>query len=289
MNSVALIVTYNRLTKLKKCLEATLLLSFDHIVVVNNMSTDETMQWLTTQTDPRLHILTTKQNSGGAGGFKYGSQYITSNLQTDWVFFFDDDAYPTLNLLNQFEAFNKKNYQLFCSKVLLPSGKLCKMNIPYKKVPYSVYQTFLYNIFPRKFLPNFKQQEEVETFSFVGAIVHQNILRQYSDQIDEKLFIYFDDILFSYYLTRSNYKIHLLPQLIFIHDTNVNTNIYKEKKIYYLVRNLIYLRKKQYSPFSKLTIFLRVINILILCIFKGRKIRSIVYFLKGIKDGLLFR
>lgn len=289
MNSVALIVTYNRLTKLKKCLTATLLLSFDHVVVVNNMSSDGTMQWLATQTDPRLHILTTKENLGGAGGFKYGSNYITSKIQTDWIFFFDDDAYPTLNLLKQFEALNKKNYQLFCSKVLLPTGKLCKMNVPYKKVPYSVFETFLYNMFPKKFLPDFQHQEEVETFSFVGAIVHQNILRLYSDQIDEKLFIYFDDVLFSYYLTRSNYKILFLPQLVFIHDTNINTNIYKDKKIYYLVRNLIYLQKKQYSPFSKLTILLRVINIFVLCIFKGRRIHSIVHFLKGIKDGFLSR
>lgn len=289
MNSVALIVTYNRLTKLKKCLKATLLLSFDHVVIVNNASSDNTTEWLATQTDPRLHILTTEQNLGGAGGFKYGAHYIATQLTTDWVFFFDDDAYPSTDLLQEFSKLDKQNYQLFCSKVLLPSGALCTMNVPYKKVPYSLYETFLYCINPKKFLPHFKYSENVETFSFVGAIIHQEVLRRYTNKINEKLFIYFDDVLFSYYLTQSGYQILCVPELVFIHDTNVNNNIYKNKKLYYLVRNLIHLQKEKFSPFSKAAIFLRVLSILILCTFKGRSIRSIFWFFQGIKDGFLFK
>lgn len=289
MNSAALIVTYNRLTKLKKCLKATLLLPFNYIVIVNNASSDDTTKWLGAQTDPRLHIITMKQNVGGAGGFKYGANHIANQIKTDWVFFFDDDAYPSPYLLKQFELINKQNYQLFCSKVLLPSGKICKMNVPYKKVPYNLYETFLYYITPKKFLPNFKTSEEVETFSFVGAIIHQNILQRYTNKINEKLFIYFDDVLFSYYLTKSDHKILFLPKLFFIHDTNVNNNIYKNKKMYYLVRNLIYLQKEKFSPFSKPTILLRTISIFLLCVFKGQSIRSIFYFFQGVKDGFLFK
>ncbi|OUI78547.1 hypothetical protein HK18_08565 [Commensalibacter intestini] len=287
MKSVALIVTYNRLSKLKNCLKATLLLSFDNVVIINNASLDDTAQWLSEQKDHRLHVITMKQNLGGAGGFKYGAQYISKNLDTEWIFFYDDDAYPSANLLNQFEHIEKKDYQIFCSKVLLPSGKICKMNVPYKKIPYSTYETFLYSINNNKFLPNFNKQENVKTFSFVGAILHQDIIRHYADHIDEKLFLYFDDLLFSYYLTKSGYQILFDPNLLFIHDTIIDTNIYQNKKIYYLIRNLLSLRQYQYSPFSKSTIYLRAMYILILCILKGRNIHSIIHALKGIKDGFL--
>ncbi|CAI3957962.1 GT2 family (WcaE) (PDB:2Z86) [Commensalibacter communis] len=289
MNCTALIVTYNRLTKLKNCLKATLLLPFNHIIIVNNASTDNTAEWLLTQQDPRLHILTTQINIGGAGGFKHGAHFIANYLDTEWIFFFDDDAYPAVNLLDQFNRLNKQDYQIFSSKVLLPSGKICKMNVPYKKVPYTACETVLYGIKPHKFLPNLLEQEEVQTFSFVGAVLHQNILRQYTHLIDEQLFLYFDDVLFSYHLSQSGYKILFSPNLIFIHDTTINTNIYQNKKIYYMVRNLVYLKENQYSPFSKCSISLRIIRILILCIYRGKNIHSILYILKGIKDGFLHK
>ncbi|MDI2113196.1 glycosyltransferase [Commensalibacter nepenthis] len=289
MNCTALIVTYNRLTQLQECLKATLLLSFNHIVVVNNASTDNTARWLSTQQDPRLHILTTTKNSGGAGGFRHGSQFIADTLDTEWVFFYDDDAYPAIDLLDQFNALDKLDYQIFSSKVLLPSGAICKMNVPYKKVPYTIYETLLYGIKPDNFLPNFSWPEEVETFSFVGAVLHHNILRQYTDLIDDHLFLYFDDVLFSYHLSQLGYKILFSPNLIFTHDTSININIYRNKKIYYMVRNLVFLQKSQYPPFSKFSIFLRIIRILILCICRGRNIHSILYTLKGIKDGFLYK
>lgn len=289
MKSVALIVTYNRLSKLKNCLKATLLLSFDRVVIIDNASSDNTAQWLSEQSDPRLQVITMEQNLGGAGGFKYGAQYISNNLNTEWIFFFDDDAYPKIDLLNQFEHLNKQDYKIFCSKVLLPSGKICKMNVPYKKVPYSVYDTLSYSINKKKFLPNFNQQEEVKTFSFVGVILHQDIIRRYADIIDEKLFLYFDDILFSYYLTKSGYKILFVPKLLFIHDTIIDTNLYQNKKIYYLVRNLLSLQQRKYAPFSRLTIYLRVIYILILCIVKGKNLHALICVMKGIKDGFLYK
>lgn len=285
MKSVALIVTYNRLTKLKNCLAATLLLPFDYVVIIDNASSDGTKQWLRDQNDPRLHSITMTQNLGGAGGFKHGAEYISNHLDTDWVFFYDDDAYPSADLLDQFEHLEKQDCKIFCSKVILPSGQLCKMNIPYKKVPYSLYETVLYGINKSKFLPDFQTPENVETFSFVGAILHQDILRRYAHTIEEKLFIYFDDLLFSHFLTKNNYKILFTPKLLFVHDTNM----YKNKKIYYLVRNLLYLSRHPYSPFSNATICIRIIYIFILCLLRNKNIHSIISVINGIKDGLLYK
>ena len=46
MKYAALIVTYNRLEKLQLCWKATAALSFEHIVIVDNASSDGTEQWL---------------------------------------------------------------------------------------------------------------------------------------------------------------------------------------------------------------------------------------------------
>lgn len=69
MKYTALIVTFNRLGKLKKTVEETLKLEFTNIVIVNNGSTDGTQAWLSSIVDTRVIVLTLTENTGGAGGF----------------------------------------------------------------------------------------------------------------------------------------------------------------------------------------------------------------------------
>lgn len=68
MKYTALIVTFNRLGKLKKTVEETLKLEFTNIVIVNNGSTDGTQAWLSSIVDSRVIVLTLTENTGGAGG-----------------------------------------------------------------------------------------------------------------------------------------------------------------------------------------------------------------------------
>ena len=56
MKHTALIVTFNRLEKLKKTVAETVKLHFTSIVIVNNGSTDGTSDWLQTITDPRVIV-----------------------------------------------------------------------------------------------------------------------------------------------------------------------------------------------------------------------------------------
>lgn len=289
--TAALIVTYNRLRKLQICLQASHSLSFNFIIIINNASSDKTKEWLDTLQDPRLKIFHLDKNTGGAGGFKYGLNYISTSLNVDWVFCFDDDAYPHSDLLANFYQINKKNYQLFCSKVITPQGKISHMNIPYKKVPHNFFSTLFYKLYPRFYLPNFDKSCEVESFSFVGAILHKNILHQYCHAIIEDFFIYFDDLAFSHYLNTMGYKIFYLPTLIFTHDIDSNATIYSGKKTYYLVRNLIMTYKifKKKPLFTIPVIITRILFIISLCIFKNPQKQTIIMLFKAIKEGLFYK
>ncbi|MDI2091533.1 glycosyltransferase [Commensalibacter oyaizuii] len=291
MKSVALIVTYNRIEKLRLCLQATCVLPFDCIVVVNNASSDGTQQWLSTLTDPRLNVIHLNENIGGAGGFKYGAQYISNTIKTDWIFFFDDDAYPSSNLLENFINLEKENYQLFCSKVVTPQRQLCSMNVPYKKIPHTMWDTIHYALFPDTFLPSINKSCDVQTFSFVGVVIHHKILKLYSQHIHEELFIYFDDLYFSYFLSQLGYKIRYSPELIFTHDVTLNSTIYNSKKLYYSVRNLLISQKifNIFPPFTKGTIFLRLLKMFFLTSLKGEGKQSFKHFFRGLKDGFSYK
>ena len=70
-NTVAVIVTFNRLDKLKEALRYTLEQPFYRVVVVNNCSTDGTREWLDGHSDQRLHLIHTEQNLGAPAVFTW--------------------------------------------------------------------------------------------------------------------------------------------------------------------------------------------------------------------------
>ena len=87
-----IIVTYNRLDLLKKCVNAVRnqsLSSFD-IICVNNGSTDGTKNWLELQGD--IDIVN-QENLGGSGGFHNGMVYAyKKGYNRFWIM--DDDGIP---------------------------------------------------------------------------------------------------------------------------------------------------------------------------------------------------
>lgn len=95
----AVIVTYNRKHLLKECLEAVLsqTRSPDHILVVDNASTDGTMEMLRNDF-PQVEVLHLKNNLGGAGGFYEGMKRAYA-MGFEWLWLMDDDGCPAHNCL----------------------------------------------------------------------------------------------------------------------------------------------------------------------------------------------
>ena len=66
-NIVAVIVTYNRVQKLKKAYIAACREPLSGIVIVNNASTDGTKEWLESVQSTKLTFINASENTGGAG------------------------------------------------------------------------------------------------------------------------------------------------------------------------------------------------------------------------------
>lgn len=138
----AVIVTYNRLSKLKRVLadvRAQVASNLSMIVVVNNASTDGTAEWLEAQAtvEPRLRVLQLNTNSGGAGGFHRGL-LEAYRLGAHYAWLMDDDCYPYPQALQRLELAYEGYEQRFgespgfaCSRVLGDDAEnICAMNIP---------------------------------------------------------------------------------------------------------------------------------------------------------------
>ena len=122
------VVTYNRLVLLKEVVESlrNQTCTEGQIIVVNNGSTDDTLNWLQCQDDI---ITITQENLGGAGGFHRGMKYVAENgYEYCWVM--DDDVICNPTALEELvKACDvKANIGFVCSKVVGIDGR--PMNTP---------------------------------------------------------------------------------------------------------------------------------------------------------------
>lgn len=97
----AVIVTYNRKALLRECLKAVLSQTRppDHVLVVDNASTDGTPEMLQEEF-PQVEVLRLPENQGSAGGFHEGMKRAYEQ-GFDWLWLMDDDALPFADCLEK--------------------------------------------------------------------------------------------------------------------------------------------------------------------------------------------
>lgn len=289
MNLTALIVTWNRLSQLQHTVKATLALPFLHIVIVNNGSTDGTASWLADLSDPRIHTINESKNAGGSEGFYQGSKYISENIDTEWVVFYDDDAWPAVDFIEKFLDLNLTEPSVACAKVIDCDGKLCSMNLPWRKRTVSFKDNFNYIRNPENYTVEVDNPCAAISCSFVGCIVHADILKKTYTQILRELFIYFDDVYYGYSLHLQGYSLRYYPNLVMYHDIGGRPkSILPAWKSYYLVRNMLLSRTifKEKSFFSASAILFRITKYFLIALKSPDKSKSISVLFRAIKDGL---
>ena len=260
------IVTYNRLDKLKNAIDAfdKQTLKPNRIIVVNNNSNDGTMEFLTKwqeeKEDYEKIVLDLSENIGGSGGFFTGIEYALNN-DADWIWVSDDDAYPDKNAIenatNYINKHNDSNLSAICGKVMVGS-----------RIDYSHRRTIKKGILKiheidSKYKDYTKAEFEINLFSYVGTIMNVNKIKKVGN-VNKDLFIYYDDTDHSIRMNSVG-KIICVPSIIINHDVvdKLNNGKYIWKN-YYLFRNKLYFLKnnygKRYSNFEKLFIYLRILK-----------------------------
>lgn len=236
------IVTYNRLEKLKKALESYEIQSRrpEYIVVVNNCSTDGTQQylekWIKKQDDILRYSTTLSENIGGSGGFYEGLK-LAKNLPCDWIWVADDDAYADSKAIEYLEKCTDKlkeqKVSAICGSVwnqeeidIWHRRRLGKKAIAYEqKIPTEEYEKELF---------------ELELYSYVGTALSKAALLQAGLPCRD-YFIAYDDSEHS--LRMRNYgKIYCVPAIKVVHDAVPDSGV--TWKTYYGVRNKIHAYKK---------------------------------------------
>ncbi|WP_052249081.1 glycosyltransferase [Leisingera sp. ANG-Vp] len=232
---VAVVVTHNRLDKLKATLARLLESPADElaaVVVADNASSDGTGAWLAAQEDPRLDICTSGTNRGGAGGFEMGMRRAMEAHDPDWLAVMDDDGRPAPGGLRAFHdlpahrqggAAWDSAWDAVAAAVYFPDGRICEMNRPSRN-PFWHAREFLRTLFGGG-RSGFHVQPsdyegpgmQIDVTSFVGFFISAAAVRRIGYP-DPELFIYGDDGLYTLGLTKAGGRIGFEPSVRFEHD-----------------------------------------------------------------------
>lgn len=227
INVAAVVVTFNRLEKLKTVLESLQSQTRvpDQLIIVNNASTDGTAKYLeefardfSMKDRINLNVVTLPENVGGAGGFSAGMRR-GYELGADFVWIFDDDGYPQPKALeNLLNGFNSAVDQLgpdvpyACSMVKFVDGSICEMNNPVPTWDWG-----------RLIAKGFNNLVMVTSCSFVSVLIPRWVMEKYGLPFKE-YFIWFDDAEYTLRITRVCPGVQVLDSVI-VHDMGANKGV----------------------------------------------------------------
>lgn len=245
MKIVAIIVTYNRLKLLQKCLNAigSQTRKPDDIIVINNSSNDGTLEWLGQQS---LKFVTI-ENKGGASGFNEGIKQAYAG-GAEWIWMMDDDSIPNADALEQLEKgvyfFNKCGIDVgfFASNVIWTDGNPHLMN--------KVYEYDLDKEIPACFNQlDGKKYKPITGATFVSLLLSRKAVEQTGLPIKE-FFIWCDDVEYTKRIITSNMWGVYVEESKVVHETpsNYGSNIFEDSakniwKYNYGMRNELYTRR----------------------------------------------
>jgi rhamnopyranosyl-N-acetylglucosaminyl-diphospho-decaprenol beta-1,3/1,4-galactofuranosyltransferase len=223
----AVLVTYNRLADLKKCVDTLREQTrpLDAIFVINNGSTDGTDEWLATQPDLRV---TTQANLGGAGGFATGLETAYQAGYT-WLWCMDDDCLAAPDALaNLLKSPNlgpciKNSMSVSVNSRDELAFFVDRPNQSYRKVSDMAGLDLIYG---------------VASF-FNGTLVHSGVVKAIGVP-DKNLFIWGDEVEYMTRAQKMGFPVVTVPSSVFYHPASFDRDGIPWPaawKQYYAVRN----------------------------------------------------
>lgn len=232
---IAVVVTYNRLNLLTECITAlrNQTRQPDAILVINNGSTDNTEEWLKTQSDL---LFITQKNTGSGGGFNTGIKWSFKN-NFSWIWCMDDDGYPKEDAL---EKLLEPQTDLLCLRNCAVINKEDKKSFVWKTKDYAsiddVKEVMIKDV----------------AHPFNGTLIHRNIIERVGVP-EPSLFLWGDESEYLCRITKKNKipfytisnSIHYHPAASFSYKKDWD---YKNSwKMYYYVRNRFRVHQSSFS------------------------------------------
>lgn len=244
MNILAVVVTHNRRELLGRCLDHLQAQTCppDAILVINNASTDGTVEMLQSRGIPFI----TQENVGSAGGWHRGIQHAMDH-GFDAVWLMDDDGFPDAGALAALEP--ALEYGVACaSSVVVREDDPTRFVFPFPVLD-AAGMPVIFGL-PRKLasLADLRRAATDGIYPFAhlfnGALVSLAAVRQVGN-VNRDYFIYGDEVDYFFRLRKAGPVISVLDAMHYHPD--VSKRPYSPVKVYYYVKNSLVLNARYFN------------------------------------------
>lgn len=241
----AIVVTYNRIALLRKCISSLLqqTLPLRRIIIIDNASHDGTKEAFSNIVDQRILYIRLPENTGGAGGFSAGIQHAVK-LSDSWFWLMDDDACPYPNAAEELAAVAKNTNNIYGSLAVFEQYTSWTTTL--------IDQARVVNL-----VREVPKEAHVESLPFLGFLIHRNLV----DKVglpDVGYFIAADDVEYCTRTRRAGAQIILAgnsriehprtqQQIINVLGVNITYLSLPPWKRYYDTRNRLLIARKYYG------------------------------------------
>jgi GT2 family glycosyltransferase len=217
--------------------------SIDHIVVVDNKSTDDSYKILLQYANNKIDVIQSDKNGGYGYGNNFGARYLMEKYHSSYIAIANPDVRYTEKCITTCVKFLKRNpeYTIVAPQMLSIDGKRVNSiwNIPDWK-DYLLFSVKLLGRGHRLEVPTIQKKEKViyvDCDCVAGSllILNANAFNQIG-MYDENVFLYCEETILGIRNKNKGYRSALLPDYTFIHahSASINKSIqsrYKQMKI----------------------------------------------------------
>jgi rhamnopyranosyl-N-acetylglucosaminyl-diphospho-decaprenol beta-1,3/1,4-galactofuranosyltransferase len=279
------IVTYNRAELLRRGLQGIAALERrpDAVFVVDNASTDDTLEVLDHVTDLPLTVIGSETNDGGAGGFHRGMR-AAYDAGYDRIWLMDDDVVPAPDCLGVLMAHSGPALMVVREDL---SGGLCEKaaTVFDLRNPLAIRpkrQTVDERYADRATMP---AEVPVQNVAFEGFMVRRDVVTAVGLP-DPRFFIFYDDVDLAVRIRRAGFPIMALRDAVLVRQLDFDQQHDMQSwKGYYMYRNLfvVHMRYGE-NALVRLKPYLIALAALVLAVVRGRRAEA-VNVLRAIRDA----
>ena len=246
VNISIVILSFNTKELLKNCLESLKDLKVE-IIVVDNGSTDGSLQLINSLKWPNLKIIANKKNLGYGAGNNQGIKIA----QGDYILLLNSDTVVKDEAPLKMANFLKKHPQVGAvgCKLLNPNNSIQPSAGPFPNLMISAVMLFAEHWLGDLVRASFNKTKEVDWVMGAALMVRHDVFQK-AGPMDEGIFMYMDEVEWCFRIKKAGYKVFFYPGAEVIHFFGGSSKTGRRDPVLNIYRGLLYFYKKHYPSWQ---------------------------------------
>lgn len=201
-----------------------------HILVVDNGSTDNSLECLKKIESDKIVVISSEKNGGYGTGNNFGIRYLYENLKSKYILLANPDTTIEENSINALQNFLMLNPKYAVVAPFMVDGKMERQHNTAFRIPRKAEYIASLEILSSKMSKSFyytgvtKERSGVKD---VGAVSGSLFMMDADKMIkygmfDERMFLYCEELVLGMKLAKNNQKLALLLEHTFVHNHSVS-------------------------------------------------------------------